>query len=73
MRRKSFLRKAKLNYNPKFARSNEITPFTEEPGINDPRRQANKNAKGEQSQLSAAELFSLFTADIIRQDVIFTR
>lgn len=54
----------------KDARRDSIVPFKERPSDN--RNQDSRSAKGS-STLNATELFSLFTADIIREDVTFTR
>lgn len=45
-----------------------ITPFTQQPSGN---KFGEKQASG--SRLKAADLFSRFTADIIKKDVPFTR
>ena len=52
----------------KIARSSDIIPFTERPS--DARSSAVANSR---DKLVAADLFSLFTADIIKEDKIFTR
>jgi hypothetical protein len=52
----------------KIASSSHIVPFTERPS--DARNSAESNSR---NQLLAADLFSLFTADIIKEDKIFTR
>jgi hypothetical protein len=48
-----------------------ITPFTEMPASNTFGNQ--EQALQEPEQFNAVSLFSIFTADIIRQDVVFTR
>jgi len=53
----------------KDARRDSIVPFKERPSDN-----RNQGAPSrDSSKLNAAQLFSLFTADIIREDVPFTR
>ena len=52
----------------KIARSSDIVPFTERPS--DARSAAESNSR---DKLVAADLFSLFTADIIKEQKIFTR
>ena len=47
----------------------DIIPFTERPSRNRYRNNARKNKK----ELAAFDLFSMFTANIIKEDVIFTR
>ncbi len=44
-----------------------ILPFTEGPATNHRAKDKDKNSK------NVNELFSIFTADIIREEVIFTR
>ena len=51
------------------ARRDSIVPFKERPS--DDRSQDTRHK--DPSKLNAAQLFSLFTADIIREDVPFTR
>jgi hypothetical protein len=51
----------------KNGKANGIHPFSERPGEE---KFGNKNKKG---HISASELFSLFTADIIKEDITFTR
>lgn len=46
---------------------NSILPFTEKPSIE------HGEQKQETDKLAASDLFSLFTADIIREQVVFTR
>lgn len=48
--------------------SSAIQPFAEQPG--DDRF---KQTKKEKKDIGASELFSLFTADIIKEETIFTR
>ena len=45
-----------------------ILPFTEKPSVE--HEDEEKNAK---EKLCASDLFSLFTADIIKEEVVFTR
>ena len=52
----------------KIARSSDIVPFTERPS--DARNSGDSNSR---DKLVAADLFALFTADIIKEDKIFTR
>lgn len=73
MGKRPLLKKAKSIYGGKYIGNKETTPFVEEPGIDHAPRGTNKLFKGDPSRLPATELFSLFTADIIKQDVLFTR
>jgi hypothetical protein len=52
----------------KIARSLDIVPFTERPS--DARSSTDANSR---DKLVAADLFSLFTANIIKEEKIFTR
>ncbi|MEO5501521.1 MAG: hypothetical protein ABIR31_08775 [Ginsengibacter sp.] len=45
-----------------------ILPFTESPSS----QQYDDNTKGE-GEMRASDLFSLFTADVIKSDIIFSR
>ena len=47
----------------------DMLPFEEKPSRN---RYGNKNGESKK-ELIASDLFSIFTADVIKQDVIFTR
>jgi len=47
----------------------DMLPFVEKPSRN---RYGNKNGESKK-ELIASDLFSIFTADVIKQDVIFTR
>ena len=68
MKKKSVVsRKLLLKY-VKRVRITEILPFYEQPSID--REKTNQENSG---NLQASELFSLFTADIIKKDVLFTR
>jgi hypothetical protein len=49
-----------------------IFPFTEKPSMNHFEIEKNKH-KETGADMEACDLFSLFTADIIKEDVIFTR
>lgn len=73
MRKRFVMKKAKLNRKAKNAGYHGTTPFTEKPSIDHSPGHADKNAAGEQGRLAASDLFSMFTADIIRKDVPFTR
>jgi hypothetical protein len=64
---KSKLKKGGLASILKLAKKDHILPFTERPSEDG----ILKNK--EKSSLDAFGLFSLFTADIIKEDVIFTR
>lgn len=46
-----------------------IFPFTESPSVD----KITTKEKEKKNKLCASDLFSLFTADIIKEDVIFTR
>ena len=48
-------------------RRDETLPFPETPASN------HYDDKGGENSMHAAELFSRFTADIIKKDVVFTR
>ena len=50
------------------ATRNAITPFSEQPPAN-----TEKENDDETANLKAFDLFSCFTADIIREKVVFTR
>jgi hypothetical protein len=52
----------------KKIRIDDIFPFTETPS-----EEHNQDEKPVKDSLDASQLFSLFTADIIKKDVIFTR
>ena len=52
----------------KISKLNDIRPFTERPSGN--RMKAGLNEKG---TLGAADLFSQFTANIIKENTVFTR
>jgi hypothetical protein len=51
----------------KKTRLGEILPFAEKPSVSPEQKDPSQN------QLEASELFSLFTANIIKEDVVFTR
>ena len=48
-----------------------IFPFKEQPSLNDPRKK--EEPGNTQVQIDASELFSLFTADVIKEKIIFKR
>ncbi|MBC7946320.1 MAG: hypothetical protein H7Y42_00460 [Chitinophagaceae bacterium] len=52
-----------------ITRIDEILPFTEKPSLD----HTSKAYSDKNSQLGASDLFALFTADIIREEVVFTR
>jgi len=52
----------------KKSKLNDIRPFTERPSVN-----RMKTGLHEKGSLAAAELFSQFTANIIKEDTLFTR
>jgi len=54
----------------KKGRWDDVVPFSELPSSN---KYQNEDDNKNKSTLAASDLFSLFTADIIRADVIFTR
>ena len=58
----------KLQTSIKIVSRHEILPFPEKPSTN---QFGNDNSK--YNALKATDLFSKFTADIIKQNVIFTR
>jgi hypothetical protein len=51
----------------KKTRLGDILPFAEKPSVSPEQKDPSQN------QLEASELFSLFTANIIKEDVVFTR
>jgi hypothetical protein len=51
----------------KKTRLGEILPFTEKPSVSPDQSDTRKN------ELNASDLFSHFTANIIKEDVVFTR
>lgn len=53
----------------KKAKARGILPFTERPS----EEQSSKNVAGAKDNLGASDLFSLFTADIIKEGKLFTR
>lgn len=69
MRKNAEQVETKLSSLVKRTSINDILPFTENPPVNS---QLNKN-KEKNNELAASDLFSLFTADIIKEDVVFTR
>ncbi|HZI55104.1 MAG TPA: hypothetical protein VFD56_15415 [Chitinophagaceae bacterium] len=68
MIKKTRHKEQKIQALPKH-RLTDILPFTESPSRNRYRSNATKNKK----ELGASDLFSMFTANIIKEDVIFTR
>lgn len=48
-----------------------IFTFVEQPSLNDPRKK--EEPGNTEVQINPSELFSLFTADIIKEKIIFTR
>ena len=50
-----------------------IFPFTEKPSSNHFEKFKNTGKPAESGNVEACDLFSLFTADIIKEEVIFTR
>lgn len=52
----------------KMAKKDTVMPFTEKPSD-----EKDGQAKGKGSPVDAFGLFALFTADIIKEDVIFIR
>ena len=70
MSKKSKLRRANdLIAALKNAAMDSICPFKERPSVDTKIR----NEKKEDNSLKANDLFSIFTADIIKEEVIFTR
>lgn len=57
----------------KHIRLNTIIPFQEKPSEDSTPAKEEQIADDAKKPLAAAELFSLFTADIIKEEVIFTR
>jgi len=60
--------KKKMHASIKKSKWDDIIPFPEMPS-----RNKYKNKDNNKNELAASDLFSLFTADIIKEDVIFTR
>jgi len=52
----------------KQLRHNGILPYKERPAVNH-----DQSVTRSKENLGASELFSIFTADIIKEDVVFTR
>ena len=74
MRKRSRLKQKKLTRLIKKVRSNETLPFHEEPSIDrNPSANTSTSTAENKNPIEATELFSHFTADIIRKDVLFTR
>ena len=48
-----------------------VSAFAEQPSLNDPGKKG--DAGNTDVQINASELFSLFTANIIKEKIIFTR
>ena len=58
----------------KVTKLNTILPFQEKPSIDStPAQKQEPGSEDSPKPLAAAELFSLFTADIIKEKVVFTR
>ena len=58
----------------KHIKLNTILPFQERPSIESASTLKEEMGKEDSKKpLAAAELFSLFTADIIKEDAVFTR
>ena len=58
----------------KLTKLNTILPFQEKPSVeSNPAQKEESTTVDSKKPLAAAELFSLFTADIIKEEVIFTR
>jgi hypothetical protein len=57
----------------KHIKLNTIFPFQEKPSVEAESISREKTDGDSTKQLAAAELFSLFTADIIKEEVVFTR
>lgn len=56
----------------KHVKLNTILPFTEKPS-SETELDANNHAAPRDNNIAASELFSLFTANIIKEEVVFTR
>ncbi len=69
MKKKIMTAAAGLSSIVKKTRHNDILPFSEIPSDN----QFRADPASASRDLAASDLFSLFTADIIRKDVKFTR
>lgn len=61
-------RKSKLASVLKYTRTSGIAAFTETPA-----EEKNLAPKAKDKKLDASDLFSQFTANIIKEDVVFTR
>jgi hypothetical protein len=73
MRKRFGLKQKKLRLQIKKVRIDETQPFHERPSIDrDPSQNTSTNTENK-NPIEASELFSHFTADIIRKDVPFTR
>ena len=61
---KKIIKRSKLVKALRKLKSDAILPFKEKPS---------DEVKGKKNEMEATELFSLFTADIIKEDVEFVR
>lgn len=64
MTMKKIIKRSKLVKALRKLKSDAILPFKEKPS---------DEVKGKKNEMEATELFSLFTADIIKEDVEFVR
>jgi len=71
MIKKSSIRQIKIISYLRNVKLNSIKPFIERPSTD--RQLDSDDAKKQGQGLCATDLFSLFTADIIKEEVVFTR
>lgn len=68
MRKKIIQKETKLVSILKHVKQNGFLPFTEKPSV-----ERDFEKEEEKDSLNASDLFSIFTANIIKEEVIFTR
>jgi hypothetical protein len=73
MRKKTTQKKNKLTSILKQVRASGILPFAEKPSDDTVSVKDGKQKEGNDDRIGASDLFSLFTANIIKEEVIFTR
>lgn len=71
MRKKPIYKSSKLTSILKHVKISGILPFAEEPS--DERKATESISKERDGRIGASDLFSIFTANIIKEEVVFTR
>ena len=71
MRKKPIYNASKLTSILKHVTISGILPFTEEPS--EERKSDAGDSKESDGRIGASDLFSMFTANIIKEEVVFTR